>query len=129
MNPNFQDWEPVILRRRKTENQKAKTNQSIPNNAPTKSKNVQRDREHQHIRLVESRCQNDTYVIPKVSHDLQLQIRQARQAKNWTQKQLGQASNLSESIIRDYENGTIVPKSSDIKQIEKALGITFTSKR
>src|SRR3972149_7325593 len=58
---------------------------------------------------IERKMEEDKFELPKVSHNLQLQMQQARQAKSWTQKQLAQASNLQESIVKSYESGKAVP--------------------
>lgn len=117
-----QDWTTITLKKKNT-NKKPKVtdenSEKIKKN--TASKNTQK-RMAPPAYKIEERVDSDDYKTQKVSHSMQLQIQQARQAKNWTQKQLAQISNIQQSIIRDYENGTIIPNQIDIMKIGKALG-------
>lgn len=117
-----QDWTTITLKKKNT-NKKPKVtdenSEKIKKN--TASKNTQK-RMSPPAYKIEERVDSDDYKTQKVSHSMQLQIQQARQAKNWTQKQLAQISNIQQSIIRDYENGTIIPNQIDIMKIGKALG-------
>lgn len=56
------------------------------------------------------------------------QSRAARGLLNWSQTQLGQAANLSESTIRDFEKGRRIPSTNNLAAVQRALesvGITF----
>lgn len=68
---------------------------------------------------------DDSLKIPTVSRSLQLQIQTARQAKNWTQRQLAQACNLKDSVVRDYESGSAIPDGRIMQRLSKALGVAL----
>lgn len=68
---------------------------------------------------------DDSLKIPKVSRSLQLQIQTARQAKNWTQRQLAQACNLKDNVVRDYEAGSAIPDGRIMQRMSKALGVAL----
>lgn len=56
------------------------------------------------------------------------QSRAARGLKDWSQTELGQHSNLSESTIRDFEKGRRVPSPNNLAAIRSAFeaaGIEF----
>ena len=77
-------------------------------------------------RKVEEKVEGDeSLTIPKVSRSLQLQIQSARQAKNWTQRQLAQACNLIITVVRDYEAGSAIPDGQIIQRMSKALGVSL----
>lgn len=50
-------------------------------------------------------------------------IRNARQTKNKTQKQLGELAGIAEPTIRRYELGKLNPKKETLEKIAKALGV------
>lgn len=52
-------------------------------------------------------------------------IREYRQRKNLTQKQLGELSNTSESTIKQYELGKRQPRIMQLKQIAQALEVNL----
>lgn len=55
------------------------------------------------------------------------QSRAARGLLDWSQTQLGQAANLSESTIRDFEKGRRTPSPNNLAAVQRALesaGIT-----
>lgn len=56
------------------------------------------------------------------------QSRAARGLLNWSQTQLANASNLSESTIRDFEKGRRIPAINNLAAIKRALegaGVQF----
>lgn len=56
------------------------------------------------------------------------QSRGARGLLDWSQTKLAQASNLSESTIRDFEKGRRVPSVNNLAAIRRAMeeaGIAF----
>jgi len=58
------------------------------------------------------------------------QSRAARGLLDWSQTQLGERSNLSESTIRDFEKGRRTPSANNLAAIQRALeaaGIEFTN--
>jgi ribosome-binding protein aMBF1 (putative translation factor) len=122
-----QDWKTITFHTKKkkvTKTQATRVDQTmIRHKAGSNSQ--------QHVtsaNRIEAKDEVGDYTLPKVTHNLQLQIQQARAAKNWTQKQLAQACNLPMITIRDYENGTALPRHSDIRQMSQVLGVTLRNK-
>lgn len=52
----------------------------------------------------------------------------ARQAKSWTQKDLGQRVNEKPQVINDYEGGRAVPSQQVLAKLERALGVKLRGK-
>jgi len=50
-------------------------------------------------------------------------IARAREAKHWSQRQLGDAIGVGETQISRYENGRIAPKRRRLEAIANALGV------
>ena len=63
-----------------------------------------------------------------VSASLSKQIMKARQDKGLSQKDLATLCNLNFAVIRDYENGTGVPKGNEINKMSSVLGVILTNK-
>jgi len=58
------------------------------------------------------------------------QSRAARGLLDWSQTELGERSNLSESTIRDFEKGRRTPGANNLAAIQRALeaaGVEFTN--
>lgn len=54
-------------------------------------------------------------------------IKNARKAKNLTQKQLGELAGIAEPTIRRYELGKLNPKYETLQRIAAALGVPVDS--
>lgn len=122
---NNQDWTTIVFKKKP---------QSTFNNATPKEVtpkyNAGRNTQRQHVNayMVEKKADDGNLTTAKVSYNLQIQIQQARQAKNLTQKQLAHTCNIPVTTIRDYENGTATPKSQDLNKMSKALGVILRNK-
>lgn len=55
-----------------------------------------------------------------------LRIKEAREARGWTQEQLAAAMNTTQQTIQRWESGQTDPKSSVIVGISRVLGITVS---
>lgn len=123
---DHQDWKTVVFRS-KIPNPKPKLGSKslsdpvIKYHAP---KNTQEPRTI-NARQIEEKADEGDLTIPKITFKLQMQIQSARQAKQWTQKQLAQACQMPYTVVKDYENGTIIPKSQDLVKMSKVLGVTL----
>lgn len=53
----------------------------------------------------------------------QLTLKQARDAKRWTQEDLEEASGIDQRAISKIEQGGVDPKNSTVVALEKALGV------
>ena len=57
----------------------------------------------------------------KVSHELKVALRAARNAKGWTQKQLAAEVATNVKAIEAYEQGKGVPDNAFVARLERAL--------
>lgn len=125
---SHQDFEPVIFKPKQPVKRGTTViaGQTITAVKPQGGKNVQ----HTNINSnkIEKKIEEGDLALPKISHDLKIQIQQARQNKKLTQKQLAQACNMQETMIRDYENGKCIPTSSDLVKMGKVLGVILRNK-
>lgn len=58
-----------------------------------------------------------------MTREIQQAIQKARVAKNMTREELACKAAVSVHMVRDYENGTIIPKNEFILKLENALGV------
>jgi len=102
---NFQDWEPVVLK--KTTVQKQINTQNQPGFK-------------EYIKLVE----DDIPKLNKITRDSTQAIVDGRKALNITQKELAQKLCVKDNIIKEYENCSVVNFNLQFyKRILKALNI------
>lgn len=121
-----QDWKQITLRSKDGKKQDPLVSNFKPPNVVKKyngGKNTQSSSSN--ASHIEKNVDNDDLSVQHVSHSLKMQIQAARKQKNWTQKQLAQACNLPESVIRSYENETAIPKGPELVKMNKALGVTL----
>ncbi|KAJ1362976.1 hypothetical protein KIN20_022717 [Parelaphostrongylus tenuis] len=64
----------------------------------------------------------------RVSLSLGKAMQQARQAKEWTQKDLSIAINEKPQVVAEYENGKAVPNQQILQKMERALGVKLRGK-
>ena len=64
----------------------------------------------------------------RVSLSLGKTIQQARQAKEWSQKDLATKVNEKVEVIREYENGKAVPNQVILAKMERNLGVKLRGK-
>jgi len=55
-------------------------------------------------------------------------LQQARQTKEWTQKDLSTKINEKVEIVREYENGKAIPAQQVLAKLERALGVKLRGK-
>lgn len=55
-----------------------------------------------------------------------LRIKEAREARGWTQERLAMEMNTTQQTIQRWESGQTDPKASAIKEISRLLGITVS---
>jgi putative transcription factor len=127
MSFSHQDWTPIFLKPKN--NNTNNTNKLSDSNIPlvkrySAGKNIQKSSVNSSS-IERKILNNDEITNPKVSNELRLQIQQARHQKQMSQKQLAQACNLSESVIKNYENGTAIPNQSELNKITRILGIVL----
>ncbi|KAF7638424.1 HTH cro/C1-type domain-containing protein [Meloidogyne graminicola] len=64
----------------------------------------------------------------RVPLSLGLAIQQARQAKEWTQKQLATKINEKVEVVREYENAKAVPNQQILGKLERTLEVKLRGK-
>lgn len=55
-----------------------------------------------------------------------LRIKEAREARGWTQERLAAEMNTTQQTVQRWESGQTDPKSSIVKDISRLLGITVS---
>jgi putative transcription factor len=119
---DHQNWEPSVLRRTRTFEEKKKAGdivvvakqQHVGNKHTVNSmaKAAATDFDPENIKKV-----------PVSSQELAAAIRTARAEKTWTQVELNQKCNFPANTIRDYENNTAVLNTQQLNTMNKILGV------
>lgn len=107
-NENTQDWDVVVLKRTRPYAKKGNTVV------------VEKRKGDAHVRKLDE-C-DDVERMPKIPVKLRNEIRQARDIKGYTQKQLADLLNVPVTLIQNYENRKALPKGAFIAKLEKVLG-------
>jgi len=103
-----QNWEPVVLK--KSSSQSSRTGQGHHNHNPASG--------------VTRRLEEDELPLPKkmMSPETRQKMIQARVARSWNQQQLATQCALPVSVIRDIENGRVVPSGAQLNILNRLLG-------
>ena len=102
MQPPYQDWTPVVLRKKVTPEKVIQ---------PEVSKEVKIERE-------------EIGTHEKVSVSLAKTIQQARIARGYkTQKELANAVGVKVDIINGYESGKMIPDNNVMQKLRRVLGV------
>lgn len=105
MSKPFQDWEEVVWKKPTKKSKSAA-------GSPTVSKEIRNLEE------------DDIPVLNKISIEQRQQLIEARNAKNFTQKDLAKLINIDSSIINSYENGTVANFNKVFyKKLMRVLGV------
>jgi len=117
-----QDWKPIFLTRKKTESDKKREGRykTVRNNSGGKNSNNKGNVKYS----------EDGAIAPpkKVTSHLKKQLQKARLDKKLSQKELATKCNITETIIKSYENGTAVPNGSIMNKMSKVLGVNLSNK-
>ena len=114
-----QDWEPVVLR---------KTAQQLKQQNPANKTTVLKYKQANSNKLEGKKIvddDGDVHPQEKISHDLKIQIQQARTAKKISQKDFAAQLGTTVAIIKEYENGKAVPNKAFLSKMERTLGVKF----
>lgn len=124
-----QDWTVVVLKPKQKKVPKSSREKADAPREPkyNSGKNIQKQQVTS-ARKIEEKVEEGDLTLPSVTRQLQLQIQQARQSKNMTQKQFAHACNLQETIIKSYENGSAIPNTQDLVKMGRVLGISLKNK-
>lgn len=106
MNLEHQDWKQIYvsLDNRKQEKKENKKNKKGPSN----------NLDNTNI---------DTFKNKKVDVSFSIKMKQGRNNKNITQKELAQKINVKPAVINEYESGRAIPNPKTLNNIKKILGI------
>jgi ribosome-binding protein aMBF1 (putative translation factor) len=87
------------------------------------SSNLKPTEEQLKFRKIEKMVDSDVPLTKKkISQSMKLSIQRKRLEKGWSQKDLANNSQIPESTIRDYENGSAIPDQKVLVKIIKVLG-------
>ena len=114
-----QQWKPTVLDSSKKYTKKDLQKNALNSNVVTHVKTPGSGASGRQLQKV---LNSEEITAPKPSFKLKRAIAQARNAKEWKQKDLAFAIGVKESIIGSYESGKLIPENSVIAKMEKALG-------
>ncbi|KAL6077059.1 multiprotein-bridging factor 1 [Balamuthia mandrillaris] len=66
--------------------------------------------------------------LKKVSREQAMAIQKARQAKGWTQKELGTRINEKPTVVNEYEQAKAIPNNQILSKMERQLGVKLRGK-
>jgi len=108
IQPNVQDWHPVILSKpANVRNTKKKTPGSFADQSTARARRAEEETED--------------FTIKTVPKSAATEIRELRTKKGWTQKQLAQAINERPDVVKSWENGTAIPNGQLLVKMRRAL--------
>ena len=107
MNISHQDWNTIYLHLDKNKKDKKDEKKNLkkgPSNNLDKT-NI------------------DTFKNKKVDKNFSVKIKNARNSKKMTQKELAQKINVKPAVINDHESGRAIPNPKILNNIKRILGI------
>ena len=107
MNIPHQDWNTIYLHLDKNKKDKKDEKKSLKKGP---SNNL-------------DKTDIDTFKNKKVDKNFSVKIKNARNSKNMTQKELAQKINVKPAIINEYESGKAIPNPKTLNNIKRILGI------
>jgi ribosome-binding protein aMBF1 (putative translation factor) len=128
---HFQDWEPVVFRKKMDPKSKTDVKEAIRKGMPVETQKREGDVKASAAKKRE--LEKDLYVdptteapsqkaLPKLSpEDRQIMIK-ARTEKKLTQVQLAQQMNVRANVIQDMETGKVLENPSQLQQVNRILG-------
>ena len=116
-NQIFQDFEPLIIRGKNTN---IKRQQERDGKTSSVKKTGMSDEAKKMSNLA-----NDTEStkVKTVSKEVAKRIRETRNAKKMTQKQLAAKVPMLQSDLQKYENGTALPNTKYLQKLQTLLGV------
>ena len=100
-----QDWKTLYVHKNtKANNKKKLNNKKGPSNSLDK-------------------VDKDEFKIKKINQDFSNKIRNNRNSKGLTQKELALKINIKPSVINDYESGKAIPNPAIINKLKRILEI------
>ncbi|KAI8054538.1 multi protein bridging factor 1-domain-containing protein [Syncephalis plumigaleata] len=132
------DWDDVTVIRKRQEVPRATKSQSVLNQARRTGSVVATERKftagtnkrgadnHQHLAKIDN--DEDIPKVETVKLSVGLAIQKGRQAKGWTQKDLGQRISEKANVINDYEAGRAIPSQQVLSKLQRTLGVKLLGK-
>ena len=109
--PDYMDLKPLILRKKKV---------LAPHVLQDKERSIA------HAKKM-SKLDGDDPDPPKLpSLTFRIKLMQARTAKGYDRKTLAQKINVPESVIANYENGTVKPERTVLNKLTRVLGVALS---
>jgi len=137
MNLQGQDWEQVVVRKKRPTGTEAKSSSAI-NQARRTGAAVETVKKHnagtnkagtsgagKDMRKLDEESEELHHA--RVNMDLRTKIQKARVAKKLTQAQLAQAINEKPQIIQEYETGRAIPNPQILTKLSRILGVPLSN--
>jgi ribosome-binding protein aMBF1 (putative translation factor) len=118
---DYQNWEPSVMRRTRTFDEKKKAGEVITIvKQPVGNK--------QGANIVQKKLATDfdpenIKKVPTAGQDLATAIQKARIEKSWSQVELNQKCNFPANTVRDYENRLAVLNTQQLNTMNRILGV------
>lgn len=106
-NNEYQDWEPVVIHGKQSQNNTTETKKFKPSQ----------------ISKIEKEMNEDNYTLPKASFEFKKEFQKARLVKKLSQADVAKSLNIKQNIINEYESGKSVPDNLTIAKLERMLGV------
>ncbi|KAH0448101.1 hypothetical protein IEQ34_021901 [Dendrobium chrysotoxum] len=136
-----QDWDPVVLTRRKPKSADLK-DPKVVNNAIRSGAEIETVKKFDagsnkkgssaasqpamNARKLDE--QTEPAALDRVSVDLRLAIQKARLDKKMSQAELARQINERAQVVQDYESGKAVPNQAFLAKMERVLGVKLRGK-
>lgn len=124
----YQNWETVVVKRKHAGRSSNVPASYAAARGPTmtvaRTKDVEQKALHRKVDEAE-----EAHRIQSVSKDTSHKIRDARNAKGWTQKEFAQKLNIQQKVVAEYENGSAVPDNQLLGKFERVLGVKLRGTR
>eukprot|EP01012_Entosiphon_sulcatum_P062874 TRINITY_DN8954_c0_g1_i1.p1 TRINITY_DN8954_c0_g1~~TRINITY_DN8954_c0_g1_i1.p1 ORF type:complete len:164 (+),score=29.22 TRINITY_DN8954_c0_g1_i1:28-492(+) len=128
-----QDWQTVTIRPRTAPKPKPRTMEQAVTQAQRSGQAVDLEKRHfAGTNRAQTAAPKNTKRLDEeteelkhktVSRDFAQHLIQARNAKEWTQRDLAQAINERPQIVAEYEQGKALPNGMIMQKMERALGV------
>ena len=126
MSLPHQDWNEVVIRGAKSGAGSKRSRNPVTNRENVTTTRVSTKNNQKNNDYIKRADGDDVQAPPTISFTLSSEIRQARQQKNWTQKELAQRVAEKVDVIASYENGKAIPNQQIIGKLKRALGVQFS---
>ena len=120
-----QDWEPLVIRKKKQKTNFDKQNALRKGTTEVKTKNTNKNANDE-MKKLENDMEN--LKVETVNKSISKAIMDARTKLKIKQKDLATKINVQPQIIQQYENGKAKPEINILRKLEKVLKCKLTGK-